>query len=353
MAFRATAAVLRATGAPPALEAVELDAPRGREVLVEMAAAGICHTDLAAAAGLVRMPLPVVLGHEGAGVVREVGPEVEHLRPGDHVVLTYDSCGACRSCAAARPAYCERFHALNHSGRRADGSTTMAGVHGSFLGQSSFATHALASERNAVRVPEHLPLEHLAPLGCGVQTGAGAVLNVLRPPPGSSLAVFGLGAVGLAAVMAARAAGCETIVGIDPLAERRALALELGATEALEAGEVPRGMDYTVEAVGSEAVVADAVRALASPGVCATVGFRGVPNPVRIDQGHLLFGRTLTGVIEGDGDPQAFIPRLVELGLPLDRLVTTFAFERLGEALDAVRAGTVVKAVLTFGAGRT
>ena len=341
----ARAAVLRAVGADPAIEDVELDAPREDEVLVEIAAAGVCATDLAAFHGHVALPLPAVLGHEGAGVVRAVGDEVRGLAPGDHVVLTFDSCGACAPCAGGRPAYCRAFHALNHSGVRRDGTTTIAGVHGSFLGQSSFATHAIARERNAVRVPPGRDPADLAPLGCAVQTGAGAVLNVLRPQRGATLAVVGLGAVGLSAVMAARAAGCAEVYGVDPLPERRALAEELGAT-ALEPGaRLPR-VDCSVEAVGTEEAVRAALACLRSPGVCATLGFRGNPNDVAIDQGHLLFGRTLTGVIEGDADPQAFIPRLLEL--PVGRLVTRYAFEDVGAALRAAARGEAVKPVLVF-----
>ena len=316
---------------------------------MRLVATGICHTDLVAIDGAMRLPLPCVLGHEGAGVVERVGAEADGLAPGDHVVLSFDSCGACATCRAGRPAYCERFFALNSSGLRGDGTRTMGDVHGSFLGQSSFATHALASARNAVRVPAGLPLEVLAPLGCGVMTGAGAVLSVLRPAEGSELAVFGLGTVGLAGVMAARVAGCSRIVGVDPDPARRELALELGATEVGDVGAV----DAVLDTVGTEEVVRAALRALRSPGTCATVGFRGGRNPVTIDQGHLLYGRTLTGVIEGDVDPQEFIPRLVELHragrFPVDRLVTTFAFGELPAALEAARSGQVVKPVLLFG----
>jgi aryl-alcohol dehydrogenase len=256
---------------------------------------------------------------------------------------------------AGRPAYCRRFHALNSSGRRGDGTTTMGPVHGSFLGQSSFATHALASVRNAVRVPADLPLERLGPLGCGVLTGAGAVLNVLRPAPGSELAVFGLGTVGLSGVMAGAVAGCERIIGIDPDAGRRALALELGATQVLAPSSgLARELRVaaSLETVGSEEVVAAALSVLTSPGTCASVGFRGARNPITIDQGHLVFGRTLTGVIEGDADPQTFVPRLLELHrdgrFPFDRLITEFPFERLPDALAAARGGDVVKPVLRF-----
>ena len=334
------AAVLHAFGTDPVLEEVALDAPRDGEVLVELAATGVCHTDLGAIAGQIEMPLPAVLGHEGAGTV--VQSRVEGVAPGDRVVLSFDSCGTCATCGRGRPAYCERFHALNHSGRRADGSTTMGPVHGSFLGQSSFATHAIASARNAVKVDAD-DLVPLAALGCSVQTGAGAVLNVLRPEPGSSLAVIGCGAVGLSAVVAAAQAGCERIVAVDPNPARAELALELGATET---SEQPRGCDYSVEAVGTEAAITTALRALRSPGACATLGYRGPRNPVEVDQGRLLFGRSLHGVIEGDADPLAFIPQLT--GLPLERLVTRFAFADIAAALEAMRAGSAIKPVLVF-----
>ena len=343
--MRATAAVLHETGGSPRLEEVELDGPRPGEVLVQMRATGICHTDLAAIDGHVGLPLPAVLGHEGAGVVLE--SRAEGLAPGDHVVLSFDSCGACSTCRSGRPAYCDEFHARNHSGRRPDGTTTMRGVHGSFLGQSSFATHAIATQRNAVRVAP-ADLVPLAALGCSVQTGAGAVLNVLRPPAGARLAVFGCGAVGLSAVMAAAAAGCAAVVAVDPSAERRELALRVGATEAREPGAAVRGMDFSVEAVGTQDAVAAALRCLASPGACATLGFRGPRNPVTIDQGRLLFGRSLHGVIEGDADPQRFIGRLIDLGLPLERLVTRYAFADIGEAIAAARSGAAVKPVLVF-----
>lgn len=356
--------MLREAGGPFLLEDVEIDGPRAGEVLVRIAGTGLCHTDLVAAGGGLGFPLPAVLGHEGAGTVEAVGDGVEGVAVGDTVVLSYDHCGSCPTCARGRPAYCERFDELNHAGRRADGSTTLrdpAGgpVHGGFLAQSSFAAHALAGARNAVPVRTDLPAEVLGPLGCSLQTGAGAVLEVLAPEPGSSLAVVGLGAVGLAAVMAAAAAGCATVIAVDPDQRRRELALVLGATEALEPGDdlartVRRatrgGVDHAVEAVGSEAAVAAAVAVLRSPGSAVTLGFRGPRNPVTIDQGRLLFGRSLTGVIEGDVDPRAFVPRLLELQaagrFPFERLVTRFALDDIAAAVEAARRGDVVKAVL-------
>lgn len=361
--MNAVAAVLREPRAPLTLEDVELDAPHAGEVVVRIAGVGICQTDLGACDGHVPLlQLPAVLGHEGAGVVEAVGPGVASLQPGDHVVLSFDSCGACPTCRAGHPAYCHEFVARNSTGRRPDGSAAMRRgdepIHGSFLGQSSFATRALATARNAVRVDPDLPVALLGPLGCSLQTGAGAVLRVLAPQAGQTLAVFGCGAVGMAAVMAGRAVGCATIVAVDPDPVRRDLAAELGATVALEPegalkairGLVRGGVDCAVETVGTGPVVDAALSSLASPGRCATLGFRGPRNRVEIDQGHLLMGRSLTGVIEGDVDPQTFIGDLLALhraGLfPFDRLVTTYPFAEIGQAIEDTRAGRVMKAVL-------
>lgn len=363
-------AVLDETGAAPRIREGRHTGLRPGEVLVRIAGVGICHTDLTAIDGQLPLPLPMVLGHEGAGVVEATGSEVRSLQVGDAVVLTFASCGGCRNCEADKPAYCERFAPLNYSGRRPDGSTTLrAGgqdVHGSWFGQSSWGTHAVADQRNAVRLDPgpgsagDLPLHLFGPLGCGLLTGAGTVRNVLRPGPGQSIGFWGLGTVGLAGVMAARAAGCETIVAVDLADERLELARELGATHTINSTtteDVPRairkatgGLDLAMEAVGLGSVIRDALTSLRSPGTCATVGLRGFTNDITIDQSHLLMGRTLTGVIEGDADPHELIPHLVSewrVGrFPLERLVTEYAFEDVAVAIDDLRAGRVVKPVL-------
>lgn len=368
MSVSATAAVLHAHGEPLRLESVRVPEIRDDEVLVRIHGVGICHTDLTAADGGVPFPLPAVLGHEGSGVLEAVGGAVTGLAPGDPVVLGFDSCRRCRNCTRGRPSYCENSAALNHGGTRVDGTTTLttadgAALHGNWFGQSSMASYAVASARNAVRLPRDIPVALAGPLGCGLQTGAGTVLNVLRPDPGSAIAVFGLGAVGMAAIMAARVAGCETVVAVDPLPARRKLALELGATGALspvdvdDVGRAVRresggGVDFAVESVGTEQVVRQALSSLRPPGICATLGLRPGRNPITIDQGHLLHGRTLTGVIEGDADPLTFLPKLVDLWqqgrFPVEKLVRTFPIDRIDDAVAATRSGEVVKAVLTF-----
>lgn len=368
MSRTATAAVLREYGAPLQLETVTVPDLRPDEVLVRIHGVGICHTDLTAAAGGVPFPVPSVLGHEGAGTVAEIGSAVSRLAVGDPVVLGFDSCRECRNCTRGRPAYCARFAPLNYGGSRRDGTSVLqdssgAPVHGNWFGQSSFSSLVVATERNAVRLPSDVPVAIAGPLGCGLATGAGTVLRVLRPESGSSIVIFGLGAVGMAAVMAARIAQCDIIIGIDPDPGRHDLALESGATAVISPDahddlgrELRRrtggGADYAVESVGTETVVRQALSSLTSPGVCATLGLRAGRNPITVDQTHLLSGRTLTGVIEGDVDPHLFLPELMALWragrFPFEKLIHTFDFTKIDDALAALASGRVVKAVLTF-----
>ncbi|WOC14145.1 NAD(P)-dependent alcohol dehydrogenase [Gordonia sp. MP11Mi] len=358
------AAVLNEVGGD--LSIVELTATDlvAGEVLVKVHGVGVCHTDLTVIDGAMPQQTPIVLGHEGSGVVEAVGPGVTELSVGDHVVCSFTSCGECKRCATDLPAYCTRFAQLNYAGGRPDGSTTLvdgdgAPVHGNWFGQSSWATHAVASVANAVKVPDTLPVDMLGPLGCGLLTGAGAVLNVHRPKPGQSYGVWGLGPVGLAAIMAANASGCEPIIGVDPNPTRRELALEIGATAVYEPSdtlakdlvrETQGGLDFTMEAVGAPSVIRQSLMALASPGSCVTVGFRGPKNPVELNQSHLLQGRSLRGVIEGDADPHELIPRLVRMwadgDFPFDKLITTYSFDDIATAIADFRAGTVIKPVL-------
>jgi Zn-dependent alcohol dehydrogenase len=257
-------------------------------------------------------------------------------------------------------AYCGQSNLLNLSGVRLDGSGGMrvpdTPVRARFCGQSSFATYALAVAHTVVPVPDDVPVEVLAPLGCGVQTGAGTVLNTLQPEPGSSIAVFAAGSVGLSAIMAAKAAGCEEIVAIDPKPQRRELALALGATTAVDPADAKaatrNGVDYAIDCIGKPDVIRAAIGSLGSPGICATVGVQGMRSPIELDQAKLVGkGQTLRGVVEGDAVPRTFIPRLIELyrngRLPVDRLVTTFPLEQINDAITATRQGEVVKAVLT------
>jgi aryl-alcohol dehydrogenase len=363
----ATAAVLREVGSPLTLEEVQVDAPGEGEIRVRMKGVGICHTDISAAHGIFPLPLPAVLGHEGSGVVEAVGPGVDSLQVGDHVALSFDHCGECPQCEAKHPAYCDLFAPLNYFGERIDGTVTIhqdaEEIHGNWFGQSSFATYAIASVHNAVKVPDDLPVELLGPLGCGLQTGAGSVINVHQAKAGESIVVFGLGGVGLGAVMAAAAVGCEPIVAVDLNPDRLELAKELGATHAVNPGQTEDlmwdlmeitapGAHYSFDGVGAGPVVRQALECLRTAGHCVTVGFQGLENVIPIDQGHLLLGRRLSGVIEGDADPQTFIPELIRLyregKFPFDRLVKTFPFEDVNAAIEASESGSVIKPVLVF-----
>lgn len=364
--MRVAAAVTERVGAPFALAQLELGPLAPDEVLVRIAGAGICHTDLHVRDGRYPFPLPGVLGHEGAGVVERVGAAVDELAPGDHVVLTFRSCGTCPSCRVANPGYCRDIFEVTYRGARADGTSALsrdgAAVHGHFFGQSSFAEYAVAHRDNAVKVRKDVPLAALGPLGCGVQTGVGAVFNTLRARPGSSIAIFGAGAVGLSALIGAVIAGCTTIAAIDLKDSRLALARELGATHAIQPADgeplgeqlhavAPDGFDYALDTTGVPQVLRAAAEALAPLGVCGLIGGSALGTEVTLDMNSLLFGgRTVRGVIAGDSVPKLMIPLLVDLyadgRLPLDRLIAYYPLAHINEAVADTESGAAVKAVL-------
>ncbi|MBC7227379.1 MAG: NAD(P)-dependent alcohol dehydrogenase [Thermoflexales bacterium] len=363
--MKVKAAVIFETGGDFQIEELELDEPRDDEVLVRVVASGICHTDLGARAGHLPIPAPPsVFGHEGAGVVEKVGARVTKVRPGDHVVMTWDYCGTCSACKAGKVLYCLNFFLHNFHGARPDGSVTLhkdgQAVHGSFFCQSSFATFALANERNVVKVPKDVPLDVLAPMGCGVMTGAGAVINSLQAGPGDSIAVFGIGTVGMSAILAAVVCGCTTIIAVDVNPERLAIARELGATHTVNAAEVNPveairemtggGAQFTLECVGNPKVLRQAVDSLPRLGVCGLIGVVPPGTEVALDMDLLMNGRTVRGILGGDAIPDLFIPRLVELyrqgRFPFDRLITYYPFEEINRAVQDMEAGRVIKPVL-------
>jgi aryl-alcohol dehydrogenase len=363
---QATSAVVRSPGGPFLLEQVSLSGPRPDEVLVEVVASGMCHTDL-----LVRdsrpAVLPAVVGHEGAGVVREVGSEVRGVAAGDSVVLSFPSCGRCPRCRTGRTAYCDTIATLKFACRRPDGSTATTDAHGRpvgdhFFGQSSFGTLAVAYARSVVKVPDDVDLRIAAPLACGVQTGAGTVLDVLRVGPGSSIAVFGAGSVGLCAIMAAKLAGATTIVAVNRRASRLQLAAEFGATHLVSPEDVDpvetiqeatggRGVEFAFETTGKPEVLTQAVRSLDSLGTCAYVGtaapgeLGGIPMLEAMTK-----GLTVRGVLQGDSTPSVTIPRLWDLHrrglLPFDRLITHYRLDEINQAAADTETGDVVKPVL-------
>jgi aryl-alcohol dehydrogenase len=365
----ARAAVTDAARAPFAIREVALDEPRADEVVVQVAACGVCHTDLSLRDQQFPTPLPIVLGHEGAGVVERVGSAVTRVVPGDRVVLSFDSCGYCRACASGASAHCYEHYDLNFRASRQDGTTAISHegvpVHSHFFGQSTFATAAVVAQRTVHRIPDHAPFEIVAPFGCGVQTGAGTILNVLRPEPASSVAVFGVGCVGMAAVMAARLAACAVIVAVDVNSARLELAHELGATHIVHAGDeeviehirelTAGGADYAVDATGVPSVLHQAVGCTAPLGTTASVGVPPPGSKLELDILDLIVsGKTVCGVDEGRSEPDLFIPRLLELWrqgrFPVDRLIRTFPFDEINVAAAAATApnGDVVKPVLVM-----
>ncbi|MCX4854801.1 NAD(P)-dependent alcohol dehydrogenase [Streptomyces canus] len=368
MPITTRAAVVESGGAPFTLSDIELDEPGPHEALVRMVATGLCHTDLGVASGGLPFPLPGVLGHEGAGVVEAVGPAVTGVAPGDHVVLSFTSCGDCRNCDGGHPAYCATWLPLNLlGGRRADGTSTISRdgepLGGHFFGQSSFAERALVDERSLVKVDQDVPLESIAPLGCGVQTGVGAVWNVLKPVTGSTIVVLGAGAVGLSAVMAAALTPATTIVAVDRVGERLTLARELGATHTVNAAEEDlgealaaltggQGADGIVETTGNVTVLRQGVDALGARGTVVVVGAPPFGTEVSLDVNGLLGGKRVVGLTLGDAETQSFIPALVRLvkegRLPLHRLISTYPFADIDQAVRDMGAGKAIKPVLTF-----
>lgn len=362
MSTRFAAAVLRSYGGRFAVEEVVWKGGlAGGEVLVEIAGCGMCRTDLAVRHSAGRSPLPAVLGHEGAGVVVETGGPDTGLAVGDHVVLSFDSCGRCRNCAAAAPAYCDSFASLNLFGGRTEDAARFTDAAGGALaprwfGQSSFAEYAVVPARNAVRVDPALPVELLGPLGCGFLTGAGAVFHSFGVGPGDTLAVFGAGAVGLAAVLAAAAAGAVA-VAVDRHPGRLATAERFGAlpVHAASTGLADRvhrltggGAQYALDTTGSAQLINEALRALRPTGHLGLVA--RLHTALSLAPGTLDRGRRISHICEGDAVPGLLVPRLTALWqagrFPFDQLVRTYPLADINEAERDCDAGRVVKPVL-------
>lgn len=362
MTLKIKAAVIREKAKPFILEELELDEPRPDEILVRIVASGICHTDVTLRNN--PLVLPIVLGHEGAGIVEKVGARITKVKPGDSVVLSFVYCGCCANCRQGLPSYCTQSTMATFGGVRADQTTTLSKngekIYGNFFGQSSLATYALTYETNVVKVRSDAPLQMLGPLGCGIQTGAGAVINSLRVKAGSSLAVFGLGSVGLSAVMAAKICGCSKIIGVDVKPRRLELARELGATHVLDASaasvvaEIRKitgdGVNYSLECAGNPKVFRQALESVRRPGVCGLMGGAPMGTEVTFDMNSIMFGRTIRGILEGDSVPDIFIPQLIDFIMqgrfPLERLVTYYDFDQINQAVDDSEEGRTIKPIL-------
>jgi aryl-alcohol dehydrogenase len=336
---------------------------------VRLVATGVCHTDAVVRDGWIPTTFPIVLGHEGAGIVEAVGQTVTDIAPGDHVVLTVASCGVCRNCRSGHPSYCLDSYAQNFAGGRGFGTDTSLTdadgheINSHFFGQSSFATHVNAARRSVVKVRDDVPLELLGPLGCGVQTGAGAVLNVLRPGPGDSIAVFGTGAVGMSAILAAVASRATTIIAIDLNDARLALAKELGATHTINGGSEDAlariqeitggGVRLALDTTANGRVFSQMIEALAPAGHAGAVGASAPGTLGTIDLSTTLGrGVTISFILEGDSVPHLFIPELIELwqagAFPFDRLVKQYPFAEINAAFEDSERGDTLKPVVVF-----
>lgn len=370
------AAVAVASDQPYRTASLSLKAPAANEILVKIVATSVCHTDVMTKdKGLCEFP--IVLGHEGTGIVDALGDDVEGFEIGDHVILSYDYCGHCRQCQISKPSYCDEHGNLNFAGTRPNGEKThrsadseTADIFGSFFQQSSFATYALSHATNTIKVDKNLPLALLAPLGCGVQTGAGTVFNTLEVKPGSSIAVFGCGCVGLSAVMAARVAGAKNIVAIDINPSRLEMAMELGAThrvlpadfadaealvEHIKATSQTGACNYAIDTTGVAIVLRQAFDCCGPMGITAMIA-PGLPgDEVSVEMMGLLPGKILRGVIQGDSVSKEFIPKLVELwqqgNFPFDKLITQYeSIDSIDDAVNAMNSGDVIKPVVIIDA---
>ncbi len=360
--MKVKAAVLHEKSASFKVEDVELAEPKADEVLVRIVASGVCHTDAVAQEQLIPLPLPAVLGHEGSGIVERTGSAVKGVQPGDHVVLTFSTCGQCSSCLNGHPSFCENFVPLNFLGKMQDQTHRMhqdGKEVSTFFGQSSFGAYAVAHERNVVKVDPDIDLTLLGPLACGIQTGSGTVFNKLKPGFGDTIAVYGCGSVGLSAIMAAKISGCAKIIAVDLFDSRLSLAKELGATDVINGKDTDTvqeirkitngGTHYAVETTGVSKVFRQSLQALRSLGTVAVVGVGGDVT-INLNDDILSQGKSIIGVIEGDTIPQLFIPQLIEYykkgQFPFDKLIKFYSLEEINEAFADSKNGVTVKPVL-------
>jgi NDMA-dependent alcohol dehydrogenase len=367
--MKAKAAVLFEVGQRLDIREVDVQAPRPGEVLIRMAAGGVCHSDLHAMTGHLVVALPAILGHEGAGVVADVGPGVTSVKPGDHVIPLWRlSCGVCEYCSDGRPALCNAGMQVRMTGRLPDGTTRFS-LDGKeikhFTGVSTFSEYSVVPEAAVLKIPQDLPLDRAALLGCAVITGVGAVINCARVRPGSSVVVFGTGGVGLNAVQGARIAGAEKIVAVDLLDRKLEFAKKFGATHTVNAATGDpvaqvraltggRGVDYAFEVIGLPKTIRQAYDCLAKRGMAVVVGVTPMTMEVAVPVMSLVFEeRVLTGSIYGSSRPRIDIPKLIDLyragTLKLDELLTrTYPFKEINEAYAALERGEVARSVVTF-----
>lgn len=356
------AAVFRAAHQPVSIEDVDIDGPREHEVLVRVAASGVCHSDLHFLEGVLQAPAPFVLGHEGAGVVEAVGPGVDSFAAGDHVVACLSTfCGQCERCLEGRPNLCEQKPDRNPTlpPRLSQNGGVM---HQSGAKLSTFAEQMLVHEHSLVRIPKDVPLDKACLLGCGVTTGVGAALNTAKVSPGSTVAVFGVGGVGLSAVQGARIAGARTIIAVDLVGAKEEIAKRVGATHFVNASEVDAvaavqeltdgGVEYSFEAIGIPQVVEQAYASLRPGGQCTVIGVLPAGAKIRVLQPPIA-ERRITGSSMGSNRFRIDIPIYADLymqgRLLLDEMVSrTGPLEEINDMFESMQGGEVARQVITF-----
>ncbi|MCC4722312.1 NAD(P)-dependent alcohol dehydrogenase [Salinicoccus sp. RF5] len=357
-------AVVNATDEEYKIENVKLSDIQEDEILVKMVASGICHSDEVARNGELPHPMPAILGHEGAGVIEAVGRFVKNIKPGDQVVLSYKYCGHCEHCLTGKPASCNSFASLNLDGKRPEGTYYFEKSDGTPINSymhSAFSTYSIVNQANVTVVDPDVDLRLVGPLGCGFMTGAGTVFNGLNPEAGSSIAVFGTGAVGMASLMAGRIAGCTKVIGIDIHDDRLTTARELGATDVINSKTQDvqeeinkltknKGVNYIIDTTGVVPVIQNAISLLSKEGVIA---------PIAVPKGTIelntltelaTFNRSIIGVLMGNTIPQLTITQLIELHksnrFPFDKLIEFYKFEDINQASQDSISGKTVKPVL-------
>ena len=367
--MKAKAAILFEVGQKLDIREVEVEAPKYGEVLIKMAVGGVCHSDLHVMTGHLTAPVPAILGHEGSGVVAEIGPGVTSLKPGDHVIPMWRlSCGVCEYCSGSRPALCASGTQIRMTGRLLDGTTRFK-LDGKeikhFAGVSSFSEYSVIPERAVLKIPNDFPLDKAALLGCGVITGVGAVFNAARVKPGSSVAVFGTGGVGVNVIQGAAIAGAEKIIAVDILPSKLEFAKRFGATHTINAKETKpveavraltggRGVDYSFEVIGLPETIRQAYDSLSKRGMAVAVGVAPMTTEVSVPIMSLVYEeRILTGSVYGSSRPWIDIPILINLyragKLKLDELLTRqYPFAQINEAYAALERGEVLRSVVTF-----
>jgi S-(hydroxymethyl)glutathione dehydrogenase/alcohol dehydrogenase len=375
MVMKMKAAVLHELGKPVKVEDVTLDEPQANEVLVKVAATGVCHTDLHFIKGDMPQPLPVVLGHEGAGVVEKVGPGVTTLKPGDHVVMmVIYSCGKCRYCTEGQPAMCQEWLGYHLMGTLPGGSKRLhkdGQELNHFFNQSSFAEYAVVNERTAIKIRDDAPLDVVCLLGCGTSTGIGSVINTAAFRAGQTIAVFGCGGVGLSAIMAAKLSGAAKIFAVDTNDMKLEKARELGAEYVINASKedpVQRivalaggglsyaggGVDHAIECTGNVTVMAQAFNSIHNGGLCVVAGMAPLGAMLSIEPWGFNLGKCIKGSIQGHIRATLDIPRYVDLymggKLPIDKLVSKRykGLSNINEVLSDLENGKVVRGVVVF-----